>query len=575
MTDARRGLRLGLGPVFAFETRACSRRWQWYAGRALFVAMLLAALFVVHRNRPSDSATIQGMAKLGQNFYVALVGMQLTLVLLAAPAATAGAVCHDRATGMMTHVLVTDLTPAEIVVGKLAARLVPVLGLIACGLPLATLLTLLGGVDPDALFGAFLVTVGLAALGCSLAFAFSLWAKKPHEALLGAFAVWALWLLGRPFVNLLNSSFGLALNVPPMLDNPYALCFRPYWWPGSVSAADYVWFAGLCLAASAALTGLSILMLRRVCTRTDVPRKSSLRGRLAEFGERLDPFRWLPEPRLDFNPILWREWRRTQPSGLGRVISGLYALGAATASAGAIVAPRSTFAMAWVNGLQVSIGMLLLAVAAATALAEERVRGSLDVLMTTTLSTREIVVGKWLGSFRRVPLLALLPTLVVLCGDPWKSFYIPTILTTFLFVLACGAAVSALGLLAATWCARPGRAVAATVSIYVLLAVVPLFVGGFLGGPNNEGAMMLSPFFFAGELAADLCSQNSGRQHIDAAFAWICFYGVLAATLLVLTLRTFNHCLGRVEDGWSLPGRLRPERRLVAPPRPNLGDQQS
>ena len=50
---------------------------------------------------------------------------------------------------------------------------------------------------------------------------------------------------------------------------------------------------------------------------------------------------------------------------------------------------------------QVSLGLLLLSVSAATSLAEERVRGSLDVLLCTPLSTRSILVGKWWGSFRQ------------------------------------------------------------------------------------------------------------------------------------------------------------------------------
>ena len=137
-------------------------------------------------------------------------------------------------------------------------------------------------------------------------------------------------------------------------------------------------------------------------------------------------------------------------------MAGLFLIGAVTGSIGAIMAPRMTFAMAWVNGFQVAIGMLLLSVTAATSLSEERVRGSLDVLMTTTLSTREIVLGKWLGTFRRVPLLAVLPVLVVACNDPSKPHYIPTILMTMIFVFVCGAAITSLGLAMAT-SVRPAR----------------------------------------------------------------------------------------------------------------------
>ena len=78
----------------------------------------------------------------------AIIGVELTLVMLAAPAATAGAICVDRARGTLAHMLVTDLSDPEIVLGKLAARLLPVLGLVACTWPVLAICSLLGGIDP-------------------------------------------------------------------------------------------------------------------------------------------------------------------------------------------------------------------------------------------------------------------------------------------------------------------------------------------------------------------------------------------------------------------------------------------
>jgi ABC-type transport system involved in multi-copper enzyme maturation permease subunit len=543
-------IRFGLGPVFGYEWIAWSRRWQWYAARALFAGMLLAALLVVFSNSPAPPGgmTFRDLARLGESFFIAVIGTQLTLVLLAAPAATAGSVCADRASGMMAHVLVTDLTDVEIVLGKLAARLVPVLGLVACALPMMTILTLLGGVDPNALIGAFLVTVGIAALGASTAFAFSVWATKTHEALLGTYAVWGLWLLGRPFVRLLNGAFGWSLDLPAVLDDPYYLAFAPYWRPGSVAMGDYGRFLAVALGLSAGFAALAVLRVRAVCTRENAARKRGLGARVARLGERFNPTRFLPEPSLDFNPVLWREKRRARPSPFGRAVGGFFVIGATLASLAAIVAPRMTFAMAWVNGLQVSIGMLLLSVSAATSLSEERARGSLDVLMTTTLSTREIVLGKWLGTFRLVPALAALPTLVILCSDPWRWHYLPSVVMTLVFVLVCGAAVVGLGLAMATWFARPGRAAALTVSVYVLVTVGWLIAGVWLlRGSRDEGMLMASPFFFAGELAADLCSPSNVRHHLGWAVVWTIVYAVAALALLGATLATFNRCLGRVE----------------------------
>ena len=69
------------------------------------------------------------------------------MVLLAAPAGTAGAICLDRARGA-SHMLVTDLSSFEIVVGKLAARMVPVVGILLCFSPIPALASLLGGIEP-------------------------------------------------------------------------------------------------------------------------------------------------------------------------------------------------------------------------------------------------------------------------------------------------------------------------------------------------------------------------------------------------------------------------------------------
>jgi hypothetical protein len=142
-----------------------------------------------------------------------------------------------------------------------------------------------------------------------------------------------------------------------------------------------------------------------------------------------------------------------------------------------------------------------------------------------------------------------MPVLVIACNDPFHPNYVPTLLMTFAFVITCGAAITGLGLAMATWCARLGRAVALTVTAYVLVAVGWLFMAMSLrGGPDSEGFMMASPFFFAGELAADLCTRGS-RHHMEWAVVWTTAYGAAAVAFLGATLLTFNRCVGRVEFG--------------------------
>ena len=139
--------------------------------------------------------TRQFLAGLGENFYYGVAGIQLALALLAAPAATAGAVCVDRALGRLAHMFVTELTDSEIVLGKLTARFASVVALVFASIPVVAIVSLLGGIIPEALVILTVVTLAVALLGCSLAMALSVRASKPHEVLMVVFTIWTGWLL--------------------------------------------------------------------------------------------------------------------------------------------------------------------------------------------------------------------------------------------------------------------------------------------------------------------------------------------------------------------------------------------
>src|SRR5207249_723337 len=98
---------------------------------------LLRSGGTVNRNAHADA---------GEALFYAFFGTLLAVTLLVAPGATAGAVCLDKARGTLLHLLVTDLSAAEIVTGKLAARLLPLFGLILASVPVLSLCLWLGGI---------------------------------------------------------------------------------------------------------------------------------------------------------------------------------------------------------------------------------------------------------------------------------------------------------------------------------------------------------------------------------------------------------------------------------------------
>jgi len=242
--------------------------------------------------------------------------------------------------------------------------------------------------------------------------------------------------------------------------------------------------------------------------------------------------------------------------------------------------------------LQFSFGLLLLSVLAPTSLAEERTRGTLDVLMTTPLSAGEIAWGKWLGTYRTVFLLTILPTI----GAAVIGYQAPRIASTFLTaamrarytippltaldrvvgsalvvceMLSYGAAITSVGLALATWISRLGRAVAINVFLFVFLGIgwplffelivwrmvqqrlwtswgVPVYSLGWI----SSGMMAISPFA-APQITLYPLIYFWGFDRTPVwcfAFAWTVLAWVLAGLVFWATRETFDRNLGRIPE---------------------------
>ena len=57
-----------------------------------------------------DSFRFRNWPSTDRNLFLTVISIELTIVLLVAPAATAGAVCLDKMRGTLDHMLVTDLS---------------------------------------------------------------------------------------------------------------------------------------------------------------------------------------------------------------------------------------------------------------------------------------------------------------------------------------------------------------------------------------------------------------------------------------------------------------------------------
>ena len=586
-----------MGPVFAYESLLNARRWQVYAGRSLFVLAILVGMTIVWISRNElvsrPAARIpphQQLAKLGEWFFYVMAGIQISLVLLAAPAAAAGSICIDRVRGTLLHVMVTDLSDTEIVLGKLGARLAPVVGLLACGVPVACLSALLGGIEFGAIAGSFVVSLCLAVLVCALALTISVWAPKTHEVLMAVYMILGFWLMSLP-IWLGVSSSGKIVAPPEWFQkaNPYVLVFARFYKPGFTVPADFAVFAGIVLALAAALLILSTVKLRRVVVEQSGCQRKERHRRLPGLLKRLLPS-W-PSPQLDGNPVLWREWSRNRPSKLARrlwavlllIIWASMAWGTYEAINDGTGPSSSGFGFGLM--MLLSFGFLMLSATAPTALAEERALGSLDALLATPLSTRSILMAKWWGMYRRVLVLALVP---LYCGffmaatapdtpvwfgsyrfanplvplNEWDRVIAPTFcLADF---LASGALIVSWGLVLATWVPRLGRAVALSVIVFFLLGIgwplliellfSQLFVGHLRDWYEQNRVLQECLVSFSSFGPMSPISELEGFGFRQRGPLWIGLGIVILSKIVIagmlfwLTVETFDRCLGRISE---------------------------
>jgi ABC-type transport system involved in multi-copper enzyme maturation permease subunit len=573
------------GPVFRYESKIASRRWQVYAMRAIFVGLLLGCLSTIWRIEDYGSleSLRQQLVFAGQRFFYSTVIIELVLVLLAAPAATAGAICLDKSRGTLTHLLTTDLTDTEIVVGKLAARLLPVIALLACALPVSALAVMLGGVEPLALLSAFLVAIGVAILGCSLTMFLSVWGAKPAEVLAAVYMIWALWMIPWFVAELATrSASSPALDLVRRLI-PFSVAIWPFNAFGTggfdPSIRYALVFLGVMIGCSIVCAFLAVVSLRPASLRMANRKLKPVVESHAVVRFRRD-VPWWPCPSLDKNPVLWREWHRARPTRWMRVVWGIYLGLTAVASSLCIASnlglPYFGFvgpeASVPVLAIAAALGFLLMSVTSATSLAEERVRGSLDVLMATPLSTHTIVWGKWRGTFRLVVPVLFWPVLVcyaivlrILPAAPVGVFYV-----LVPYGIAFGGFVTSLGLALACWTKRLGRALAIAVSIDVVLTLGPLL----LDARDDSMLSMASPLAGIATLASQMSLFQSGPtydQILSYGLAWAAIYATLAAFLFFAVDLTFNRVLGRASERprWSRRARAHPF--AVAAGRPSEG----
>ena len=373
-----------------------------------------------------SSGNPRGVLGEGRELFDALVGFQFAGIFLFLPALMSGRITMEKERESLALLLLTELSPAQIVLQKYFAGLVPMLTFLLLGLPLAAVAYAFGGFPPvDLALAAVLLL-----LACLQVGALALWCSAMYRTTVGAFigtyAIGAAFYFGPAAIGTFVDWIGwvpsshidkavVFMHIPPAAFEEIR--------SGRLRSVDDLRFFTAILASTTLFLWLAIHHLPRNAfappTRF-LKRLFELLDRVAQgvnrrlgnvmLGRRTHT---LPED----EPVLWRERRSRmmgRPAYLVRLLVAvevpivLIAL-SATMSDGYTHEQGALSALAACAG---TFGVLVLTVVAANAFATERASQTLDVLLTTPLTAREIVRQK-ARSLRGLVLVIAVPLLSV------------------------------------------------------------------------------------------------------------------------------------------------------------------
>ena len=106
--------------------------------------------------------TFSASADIGRELFSALAGLLTVIVLILAPASTAGAISLEREKQTLDLLATTPISSLAIVLGKLLSALTWVFLLLLASIPVMALVFTFGGVGPEDLVRAYVVLIGTA-----------------------------------------------------------------------------------------------------------------------------------------------------------------------------------------------------------------------------------------------------------------------------------------------------------------------------------------------------------------------------------------------------------------------------
>ncbi len=509
-------------PLLSRElTEQASRRRTFILRVIYAVALYGFTLWVFWNELGSWSGQSFAFLGRGRQFFEALAWLQFCGLYLFLPAITSGVLTIEKERDTLSLLLLTRLGPWSILIGKLFSRLVPMASFVLLSLPLVAVAYSLGGVEQGNILG-LAWTLGVTALQVgALALACSAWCRTTAAAFIATYLIGATLFLGPAllthggeydpfevikFLRQYCEVQGLGGNrgfdrqeAVTLLFGPSACIPRSIYDPYHTFGVIVLRTVPMLLFAGACLVFARVMLWQRAFVQPS--------NVLLKVFRSLDTlFHRLNQNRLTrgivltheqvtmplYDPIHWRETKKRSLGTTRYLIRMMLVLeipvlfGMLLPYYGNYGSPSaSPYVASWVLWVVVT---LVIAIQSTGLIGAERSRQTLDVLLTTPMTSETIVREKFAG-VRRLTRMLWIPFASVYLFQAWWDGWVRIgghsvvafgLARSFLAVAIYPGLIAWLGFHLGMRCRSQTQAALVTLSLIAGVCLIPYVMSEFL-----------------------------------------------------------------------------------------------
>lgn len=437
------------GPIFDKELRVASRRKRNYAVRSLYVVVLAFLITLIWMESlmmtsyPSAVYMVSRMSEAGKVIIVTVVWTQFIATQMLACIMLSTSISDEVYNKTLGVLVTTPINSFQIVMGKLLSKLLQILLIMALSLPLLSIVRVFGGVPWNFLISSFFINVVTVLFIGSISMFFSIYSKRAYLVIIFTVITTAVLFGLFPmltglcmaisrnfnegaffgFFYHINPYFSMGLETAGMMDPSVPKWFANCFWPIHCGIV----LGGVFLVLSVCVAKVRKVAIMQIGGETDPVKYTSLEKQIKKQNKRIkagetgktpvqmssaavpDQTHFI-EPqirRVTGSPVLWKELR-SPLLGKHNVVKVVFIV------IGVLLLLLTYALFAHENALDdneshmvyvaifMGIGMFLSAILPATTVTSEKESRSWILLLSTTLSSWEIIIGKLLGTFRHL-----------------------------------------------------------------------------------------------------------------------------------------------------------------------------